>query len=309
MPLRFDNLMQWKIPSIEQRYDCRDVILYALSLGYGSDPIDPKQISFVYEKDLQTLPSMALVLATPGSWLRDPGTGVDQSKVVHGEQWLTLHKPLPTEGRVRSTSRVIGVSDKGPRSGAVIYVERLLSDSSDGSLYASSIASLIARGDGGFGGSPSVPQTVHLSGYRPVASGDPVVSCDVHTNPAQALIFRLNGDYNPLHCDPAVAAAAGFSRPILHGLCTLGLIEKSALQEFCAFETKLVSGLQIRFAGFLYPGETLRIQMHRSDDTVFFEARVVEREEKLIAQGSMRLNGRGRIKNEVQHRDRRSHPN
>lgn len=294
MALRFESLMQWKIPSIEQSYDQRDVILYALSLGYGSDPVDPKQISFVYEKELQTLPSMALVLATPGSWLRDPATGVDQSKVVHGEQWLTLHKPLPTQGRVRSTSRVIGIADKGPKSGAVIYVERLLSDSSDGSLYASSIASLIARGDGGFGGFPSVPQIVHLPGYRPVTSGDQVVNCDVHTHPAQALVFRLNGDYNPLHSDPAVAAAAGFSRPILHGLCTLGLIEKSVVQGFCDYKTKFVSGLQIRFAGFLYPGETLRIRMHRNDDTLFFEARVVEREEKLIAQGSVQLNRRGR---------------
>ncbi|WP_162487259.1 MULTISPECIES: MaoC/PaaZ C-terminal domain-containing protein [unclassified Variovorax] len=298
--------MQWKIPSIEQSYDQRDVILYALSVGYGSDPADPKQISFVYEKELQTLPSMALVLATPGSWLRDPATGVDQSKVVHGEQWLTLHKPLPTQGRVRSRSRVIGIADKGPKSGAVIYVERLLSDSSDGSLYASSIASLIARGDGGFGGSPSVSQIVHLPAYRPAAPRDQVVSCDVHTNPAQALIFRLNGDYNPLHSDPAVAAAAGFSRPILHGLCTLGLIEKSVVQGFCAYETKLVSGLQIRFAGFLYPGETLRIRMHRNDGTVFFEAMVVEREEKLIAQGSVQLNRWGGLinKNEARHRDR-----
>lgn len=286
--------MQWKIPSIEQSYDQRDVILYALSLGYGSDPVDPKQISFVYEKELQTLPSMALVLATPGSWLRDPATGVDQSKVVHGEQWLTLHKPLPTQGRVRSTSRVIGIADKGPKSGAVIYVERLLSDSSDGSLYAASIASLIARGHGGFGGFPSVPSIVHLPGYRPITSGDQVVNCHVHTHPAQALVFRLNGDYNPLHSDPAVAAAAGFSRPILHGLCTLGLIEKSVVQGFCDYETEFLSGLQIRFAGFFYPGETLRIRMHRNDDTVFFEARVVEREEKLIAQGSVQLNLRWR---------------
>lgn len=280
MAIDYDKLMRISIPDRVQDYTWKDTALYALGLGLGLDPMRRADLPFVYEKDLQALPTMAVVMAHPGFWVRDLETGIDWVKVVHGEQGLTLHQPLPVQGRVIGQSRVTEVIDKGAGRGALIYVERKIIDSARDALLATVRQVIFARGDGGFGGPPRDQPAPH-----PLPDRTPDLVHDMPTSTQAALIYRLSGDFNPLHADPAVAKGAGFDRPILHGLATYGISGRSIIAALADNDASRLTDLDARFTAPVFPGETFRTEIWRDGPVVSFRTRCLERDVIAISNG------------------------
>lgn len=281
MALDYRKLKDWPFQDIVQTYTARDCMLYALGVGLGADPLDRQQLRFVYEDGLQMLPTMPVVLATPGFWLKDADAGIDWRTVLHGEQALTIHRPLPTAGTVRSRMSVEEIVDKGPGKAAILYSRRDLYDHASGELLCSLWSSGVCRGAGGFGG-PSGPTPAP----HPLPDREPDLSCDLPTLRQAALIYRLSGDYNPLHADPAVAAAAGFERPILHGLCTYGVAGHALLKTLCGYDGARLRRLDVRFSAPVYPGEMIRTEIWKEGGgRASFRARSIERDIVVLNNG------------------------
>ena len=281
MAINPDKLRNWPIPEIEQTYTERDTMLYALGLGCGSDPLDENELRYVYEEKLQALPSMAVVLGYPGFWLGNPDTGVDWKKVLHGEQAVEVFGPLPVAATVVGRSRVTGLFDKGKDKGAVMVSERDVVDKSSGKLIARLTSTTMMRGDGGFGG-PAGP----LPAPHPLPDRAPDQVLSIATLPQAALIYRLSGDYNPLHADPAVARAGGFDKPILHGLCTFGVVCRALVRMIAGGEPANLRKMQVRFSSPVYPGETIVTEIWKeAAGVVSFRARVSERNLVVINNG------------------------
>ena len=280
MALDYDRLRNWELADVEHAYGRTDTILYALGVGLGADPLDARQLRFVYEEDLLALPTMAVVLGAPGFWLKEQDTGVDWVRVLHGEQGLVLHRPLPPEGTAIGRTRVTGILDKGADKGALIYSEKILIDKASGETVATTTSTTFARGDGGFGGPTGPSPRPH-----PIPERSPDLACDLPTVPQAALIYRLSGDRNPLHADPEVARAAGFKAPILHGLCTLGAAGHALLKSCCDYDPARFRSLKLRFSAPVYPGETIRTEMWRDGAIVSFRSRVVERDVVVLDNG------------------------
>ena len=274
--LNYDAVKSWPFDEITQAVTPRDAMLYALGIGIGADPMDRGQLRFVCEKELQVVPSMAAVLCTPGSWMRDPKAGVDYVKVVHGEQDVRVFRPLPTEGIVRATSRVTKVLDKGAGKGAVIEQVRDIRDTA-GELLASVRQITFARGDGGYtqhgGRNDEAPESLPA-----VPERAPDAELELGSVPQAALIYRLSGDYNPLHSDPDVAARAGFPKPILHGLCTYGMAVHAVLRQFCNYDPARLKRMAVRFSSPVFPGETVKFQLWKAEGGVHLRARVDARD-------------------------------
>ncbi len=284
MPIDAEALRRFPVPEVRQTLRARDCVLYALSVGLGQDPLGTRQLDYVdHRRSLRALPSMAVVLAQPGFWLADPRTGVDAVRLVHGEQEIELHRPLPVEAELIGRTRVTGLVDKGAGRGALLYTEKLLLDAASGSLLATCRATVVLRGDGGFGGAAGPVRPVH-----PAPEGNPDLTIDLPTRPEQALLYRLNGDDNPLHSDPGTAAQAGFPRPILHGLCTLGVVAHALLRGLADYDAGRFRLLALRFSAPVFPGETIRTEIWRSGA---FRARVVERDVVVINNGLLSLQG------------------
>jgi len=276
-----DKLLKWPFKEVEQTYTVKDAILYALGLGLGADPLDEHQLDFVFEEgDFKVLPTMAVVLAGPGFWVRDPASGIDWVKVLHGEQGLRIHKPLPSEATVVATTKVTGLVDKGADKGALIYSERTLVDKASGDALATLTSTTFARGNGGFGGQPGPTKPVH-----PIPDRDADMVCDLPTLPQAALIYRLSGDLNPLHASPKVAQAANFKAPILHGLCTLGVAGHAILKTACDYDVGRFRSMDLRFSAPVYPGETIRTEMWRDNGIVSFRSSVIERDVVVLNNG------------------------
>ena len=284
MPIIYEKLLNYPIPEMRQHLRWQDVAMYNFSVGLGQDPMDEQQLDFLYEPRLKVMPSMPVVLGAPGFWSRNPDTGMDWVKSVHGEQGLNLHKPLPTEGEIIGRSRVTGLVDRGEGKGALMYSERQVIDAKTGDLLATLTSTSFLRGDGGFGG-PSGPVK------QPHAEPDraPDITLDLATRPEQALIYRLNTDLNPLHIDPKIAAAAGFPRPILHGLCTFGTVCHALLKTLCNYDTSRFGKMDLRFSSLVYPGETIRSEIWHEAGGAAFRARVVERDKVVVSNGLFRF--------------------
>jgi acyl dehydratase len=281
MAIHYAQLMKYEIPEREQTYTQRDVMLYALGLGLGTDPGNRAELSFVYERDLKVLPMICCVLGGSGMWLAKPETGVDYLKVVHGEMGFTIHKPIPSAGCVRTKTRVTDIFDKGEGVGALIVTQSDICNRESGDTLATATSAIFARGNGGFGGERG-PASVKVipEGRAPDAI------CDLPTLPQSALIYRLSGDYNPLHCDPDVAKRAGFPRPILHGLCTYGVAGHAILRTLCDYDPWRLTGMKARFSAPVFPRETIRTEMWRNAGGVTaFRSRVIERDMVVLDQG------------------------
>lgn len=278
MPFTYDSLMSYRIPEVRQRLTPRDAVFYALSVGFGQDPLDARQLDFV-DKDraLRAVPTQSVVIAHPGFWMADPKTGIDAVRVVHGEQRILMHRPLPVEGEVVGTTRITGLVDKGEGRGALVYSEKEVRDAGTGELLATTRSTTFLRGDGGFGG-PSGP----VAPPHSMPDTPPDIVVDMPTRPEQALYYRLNGDDNPLHADPAVAARAGFPRPILHGLCTLGVVGHALLATLGQYDSARFRRLEMRFSAPVYPGETIRVEIWKDGS---FRARVEARNVVAINNG------------------------
>jgi acyl dehydratase len=267
-----EQITNLKLDPTAHRYEVRDTILYALGLGYGADPLDETELRYVYEDGLKAVPSICTVLSHPGFWLKDPIYKVNWVKVLHAEQAFTIHRPLAGAGEVRGEFKVVGIEDKGPDKGALLHVEKTLYDVADGTKLATVRSTNLLRGDGGQGnvGTPVQPA-------EPLAAGKPDRIVEIPTLERAALIYRLSGDWNPLHADPRIARQAGFDRPILHGLCTYGIACRAILRTYCDDEPARLSSMFARFTSPVFPGETIRIEFYEGNEQIRFRAVVKER--------------------------------
>jgi acyl dehydratase len=270
MSLQHEASHAWSAP---------DVILYALGIGLPGDPLAPAELAFVCEgPQLKVMPTFPVVVGFDDDVLQE--IGMDPVQVLHGEHAVTLHRPFPASGSVRARSRIVGGWDKGEGKGAVFVQEKVLIPEGEDSPIATVLTTVFARGNGGYGG-PREGQPAP----RAVPDRKPDVSVDVPTTPQQALLYRRSGDFNVLHCDPSVAAAAGFDRPILHGLCTYAMCCRAVLQAFCENDPVRVRHHAARFSAVVYPGDVLTVDMWRDGDAVSFECRVRARGVTVIRNG------------------------
>jgi acyl dehydratase len=261
------------LPEQEFSWTASDVLLYHLALGAGGPPTDRRELRYAYEKELHVLPTFAVVAPTLGETeaprVSYPGIEIDLARVLHGSQQVVAHRPLPVSGKARATVRVADVWDKG--SAAVVVTATEVRDL-DGAPLWTATSTIFARGEGGFGGErgPSTPNE------RPDREPDSVIY--TATLPQQALWYRLLGDRNPLHSDPDFARAAGFPAPILHGLATYGIVAKALVDELLDGDVSRLRSFAARFAGVVYPGETLRTAAWREGARFLVSTTVADRE-------------------------------
>ena len=281
MPFDFDKLINFK-RELTQSYSTRDTILYALGVGAGIDADTPAKLRYVYEEQLEALPTMSAVLAAPGFWQREPQFGITWQKILHGEQSVLVHRPLPAAADVAATIKVDAVYDKGVQKGAVVYTSRTLYDKSTGDLLATVRQASFLRGNGGTGGLTEGAPKPH-----PMPEGRPAdFSVTLATRPEQALIYRLSGDYNPLHADPAVAVQVGFKQPILHGLATYGVVGRALLGALCDDRGARLKRMDVRFSSPVYPGESITTEIWREGPgRASFRSLVAARETVVLNNG------------------------
>ncbi|WKD34884.1 MaoC/PaaZ C-terminal domain-containing protein [Streptomyces xanthophaeus] len=253
-------------------WDHKDIQLYHLGLGAGRPATDPDELRYTLESKLHVLPSFATVagagMAMLGG-LAAPGIDVNLAAVLHGGHSIELHRPIPVKGQATSRSKVAAVYDKG--KAAVIVLRSEVADA-DGPLWTSD-AQIFVRGEGGFGGERGPSAKEELPGRAP----DRVE--ERHIREDQALLYRLSGDWNPLHADPEFAKTAGFDQPILHGLCSYGMTLKAVVDTALGGDVSRVRAYRTRFAGIVFPGETLRIRMWQEPGRVLVSVTAAERDD------------------------------
>ncbi|MDR6834090.1 MULTISPECIES: MaoC/PaaZ C-terminal domain-containing protein [unclassified Sphingopyxis] len=270
MAFQPDRLLAHDFGEARQSYTARDAILYALGLGLGHDPLDDSDLVFLDETRLKLLPSFAVTLCSPGMWIRDPAFGVDFRRLVHSAQAADYHAPLPAAADVVGTAKVVSLFDRGGGRGAVLELERRIADAASGEAYCTLRQTLLLRGNGGFGGPPPPASSSVIPDVEPSAHAS------VPLSTRAALIYRLSGDWNPLHIDPAFARSAGFDRPIMHGLGSYG-VAGAAVARALGRDPATLSHLACRFSGIVLPGDTLQFTIWPTSDGAAFRAHVGDR--------------------------------
>ncbi|WP_076220918.1 MaoC family dehydratase [Mycobacterium avium] len=254
MPIDVDVALNAELDPIEFSWTSSDVQLYHLALGAGSDPMDPRELRYLVDDTPQVLPTFGNVAATfhatKPPTVQFPGIDIELGKVLHASERVEVPAPLPPSALRRGVTRFTDIWDKG--KAAVIWSETKVT-APDGTLLWTQKRSIFARGEGGFGGERGP------SGGDAAPERAPDLEVDVPILPQQALLYRLCGDRNPLHSDPEFAAAAGFSQPILHGLCTYGMTCKAIVDALLDSDAGAVAAYGARFAGVAFPGETLKV--------------------------------------------------
>ena len=282
MAINYDEIMQLQSSGNPFSYTDRDTMLYALGIGFGRDPLNEAELPFVYENGLRSIPTLSTVVAW-GSAIMGRA-GINYLYVLHGEQRLTVHKPLPVAAQLLADERVTGAFDKGKDKGAFVIIEKTLRLKGTGEKLCTLSATTVARGDGGFGGPKEGAPEPHA---LPTRAPDLVQDCD--TRPDQAFLYALSGDRNPLHRDPRVAKMAGFPRPILHGLCTYGTACRAIVSTVCKYDANRISGFDARFSAPVFPGETIATEMWIDGNVVSFRSKVKERDVVVINNGKCTL--------------------
>jgi acyl dehydratase len=254
------SLVGLALPPLEHRWTARDVILYALGVGATAADLD-----LVYEgRGPRVLPTFAVIPSSHFLPAFLDAVDFELGNLLHGEQSIMLHRPIPTDASVESTRRCVDVWDKG--SAAVIVWESVTSDG-DGPLFTTTNASFI-RGAGGFGGERGPAGARNAPPDRP-----PDTTLSVATSPDQAALYRLSGDLNPMHIDPEMARSFGYERPFLHGLCTYGVVARAVIGAVADGVPERLEAYEARFAGIVYPGDTLRVNVWRTaDDEALLDA-------------------------------------
>lgn len=283
MAMNVEKIMGRVFEPVKARHRKRDTMLYALGVGAGQpDPTDPQDLRLTYEQGLEALPTMAVTLCSPpGFWVAEPEFGINWKMMLHGEQRLTLLKPLPADGELIGQEKVEAICDKGEGKGAIMLISRTLKDAASGETIAIVEASAFLRGDGGCGGTTDNPPKPHAI---PERTAD--LSVVLPTRPEQALIYRLSGDYNPLHVDPAVAKSGGFERPILHGLCTYGIAARALIRALGSGVPSRLRRFDVRFSSPVYPGETVVTEIwNEGAGKAAFRCLVLERNVVVINNG------------------------
>lgn len=270
MPINPDALGATSDP-VEYSWDSTDCILYSLGVGAGSSDPTGFELEFTTENTTDTeqkaLPTNCVVLggAMGGGGLMSTLGKFNLAMLVHGEQGIRLHKPLPVAASVTSVGKIAGIYDKG--KAALVVLESTVTDNADGKPIFTNVTSLFLRGEGGFGGERG--PTSDDSKVRPERDPDEVVSYPTRTD--QALLYRLNGDRNPLHTDPAFSAMGGFETPILHGLCTYGFTGRALLHAVCDSNPDRFLSMDGRFSSPVLPGETLDVKIWKEKNEAFFQ--------------------------------------
>jgi acyl dehydratase len=279
MPIDREKALAHEFPEGEGSYSKDDVILYHLGVGAGVPATDENELEYTYEKNLKVLPSFVTVARSGAgaAIFGVPGLEFNPALMLHGEQDIEIHQPLPPEARIRGSARIADIYDKG--KAALLVVEAAARDEQGAPLFTSRM-SLFLRGEGGFGG-PSGPPVANAAPDR-----EPDGVIESATLPQQGLIYRLSGDKNPLHCDPEFAARAGFDKPIIHGLCSYGIVCKAIVDGVLDGNATKVARYQARFRGVAYPGETYRTAYWREGNKVLLEARIAERDDALVISNS-----------------------
>ncbi len=277
MTINYDEIMNLTSENVEISYSDKDSILYSLGIGLGNDPMNLNELKYVYENSQSVLPSMATNFQYHSPLLLK--TNINFIMVVHGEQRLSITNALPVSGDFIANAKVIGCYDKGPARGAIIEVETTVKNKKNDEEICKLVSTTFARGDGGFGGPDSPKKEIFIP------DGEPDYVSEVSTKPDQALIFRLSGDYNPLHSDPNFAKAAGFEKPILHGMCTYGIACRSLVNEICENDASKLKRFDCRFSSPVYPGETIITEMWKKDKMIYFNSKVKERDKLVLKNG------------------------
>jgi acyl dehydratase len=278
--MNYPDILRIQPPPHTFDYDAQWTALYALGVGAGAAGED---LHFVYEKRLRALPTMVVLMAGGAQYFVEHG-GINYSMLVHGEQRLTIERPIAREGHVVSRTRCLGVVDKGASKGALVNIESVISDAASGERYATTTSTLFCRGDGGFGGPTTGELVPHAIPARPHER-----ELTLPTLPQQAALYRLLGDRNPLHIDPEMARSVGFERPILHGLCTYGIACRAILAMYCDNDPSMIEQFDVRFSSPVYPGESITARTWRDGPIVSFECFVAERHAVVIRNGMCRL--------------------
>jgi (3R)-3-hydroxyacyl-CoA dehydrogenase / 3a,7a,12a-trihydroxy-5b-cholest-24-enoyl-CoA hydratase / enoyl-CoA hydratase 2 len=275
------KLVGTELPSLEYNYTTKDIILYALGVGAGAND---DELKFVYESDLESLPTFGVIPPFPAlfSIVGMEGMDFNLAMLLHGEQYLELYKPIPVEGRLVSYPKISAIYDKG--KGALVEIETVTKNSGGEPLFMNRFSTFI-RGEGGFGGERG-PEPEFES---PVRAADHTIA--LPTLPQQALLYRLSGDFNPLHADPAFAAMGGFEKPILHGLCTFGVAGRAVLKTFCANNPAKFKAIKVRFSRHVYPGETIVTEMwQEKEDLILLRCKTAERNDYCLTNAAVWLN-------------------
>lgn len=283
MPLDYDSLMSTVETDLPFSYTDTESMLYALSIGMGRDPLNTRELPYVYEQGetMMTVPTLATVLVPE---MFPVGLGWDYSQILHSEQRLRLYRPLPPAADLLVNKRVVDAFDRGPKLGALILLEAEARMASDDTVLFTMGCSIVARGDGGFGG----PRGKGIPPHRPPRR-EPDLSCDIETRTDQPLLYRLTGDRNPLHADPVRARNVGFDRPILHGLCTFGIACKAILQTICDYDYTLIREFDARFSAPVMPGDTITTDMWQDGNVISFTCSVKERDAVVLRNGKCTL--------------------
>ena len=282
MPIDYDDMMQSGATGLAASYDEKDVMLYALGVGFGRDPIDANELPFVYENaGLKVPPTFASVInrgAAPPERQRMPQTSqINFMMVVDGERRITIHKPLPAKCEVIADERYLDILDRGEGKGAVLIQERSVREAASGDKLFTIVSSIFARGDGGFGGPSSKNKAQGGPALHEIPERAPDLVTECETRPDQAFLYALSGDRNPLHRDPAFAKMVGFPRPILHGLCSYGTACRAVLSTLAQYQPEHIRQFDVRFSKPVFPGETLVVELWHDGATVSYRASVKER--------------------------------
>ena len=287
-----DEALGFEMPPVTSSFDERDLALYALGVGAAKDPLDPKELSYVYEmsgegfKMLPTFPvapALKAIFELAKEGKQAPGLHYGFDRVLHGEQYTEIRAPWPTHGKLTHKIKIKDIFDKG--KGALVVSAITTTDESGAELAYNEVTSFV-RGVGGWGGERGPSADVNVA---PSRTPDAVV--EEKTSPNQALLYRLSGDWNPLHADPSFAKNFGFERPILHGLCTFGFAARHVTSKFApGGDPRFFKSIKVRFANSVLPGETLVTEMWRESDTrIVFQTKIKERGELAISNAAVEL--------------------
>jgi len=287
-----DEALGFELPAVSGRFDERDLALYALGVGAARDPMDAKELPYVYELSgdgFKMVPTFAVApalkamfdLAKEGK--QAPGLHYGFDRVLHGEQYTEIRAPWPTHGKLTHTIKIKDIFDKGKNA---LVVNSITTKDEEGNELAYNEVTTLVRGAGGWGGDRGPTADVNVP---PERAPDAVV--EEKTSPNQALLYRLSGDWNPLHADPGFAKNFGFDRPILHGLCSFGFAARHVISKFCPNDDpRFFKSIKVRFADSVFPGETLVTEMWKeSDDTIVFRTKVKERDKVVISNAAVKL--------------------
>jgi acyl dehydratase len=283
MPIDLEKAQKAQLPDSEASWDHDRVILYHLGVGAGAKATDPNELEYTYERNLKVLPSFGVipVFSALGGIASIPGVQINFALVLHGEQDIEIHQPLPPAAKIKSSARVAGIYDKG--KAALIVLEVASREAESGTPLFTNRFSIFARGEGGFGGDPGPKGSIEAPDRAP----DFVVESP--TLPQQALLYRLSGDKNPLHADPGFAKMGGFDTPILHGLCSYGVVCKAVVDTALGGDVTKVARYQARFSGVVFPGETLVTSMWKDGGRILVSATSKERGKPVISNAAVTL--------------------